>query len=468
MRKAAPGRASRKLVVQLVAFLASRATLLGVTLVAARVAGVEEYGSFALALVIFQAGLLLRDAGLGHALIVLRQESQDLTWPAFIGTVVIGIALALLMVLLGEPTAALLGLPQSAEQLGILALAFGIGSAGVASNASLEQQLRFHARAFIDVAAFGALGVASILLLLRGGGIDALAWGYVAHAVVQSAAAVALSPPWSHRVRGMPGVGGLFRYGGVLWMGALLAYLSTNADNAILGRLGGAAALGAYALSYTVGNTVTISLAQVLNRVALPYYARSSRDPIAVTSAIRAVVPLAVAAGTVPALIVIAVAPEVHSIVIGDDHNFIPLIVLSIYGVIRSLGMSLGTVLNGTRRASVATLASAINVGVMVLLIVPGYGIAGITGVAVGVLAAMALSTALLAFSIREVREAATFLLLPAAAVGTLSALVAVPPEPIPLVARLAAALGLAAVFIARGADLLQGEFWRSAGRTTS
>lgn len=466
MRDAASERASRKLLIQLMAFLASRATLLGVTLLAARIAGVEEYGSFALALVIFQAGLLLRDAGLGHALIVLRQESLDLTWPAFIGTVVLGSAFALSMGLLGEPTAAVLGLPQSADQLRILALAFGIGSLGVASNASLEQQLRFNARAVIDIAAFGMLGIVSIILLLGGVGVDALAWGYVAHATVQSAAALALSPPWSNRVRGMPGIGRLFRYGGVLWIGALLAYLSTNADNAILGRLGGAAALGAYALSYTVGNTVTISLSQVLNRVALPYYARSAGDRGAIGSAVRSVVPLSVAAGMVPALIVIAVAPEIRSVVIGDKFSFIPLIILAAYGVVRSLGMSLGTVLNATRRASVATVGSAINVAVMLLLIVPAHAVAGIVGVAAAVLAAMALSTALLANSIAEVRGAAGFLVLPALAVGALSLLVAAPPEPIPLAIRVGAGLGLAAVFVVRALALLRGDFWRAAGGT--
>lgn len=460
-----PEHASRKLYVQLFAFLASRATLLGVTLLAARLAGVEEYGAFALALVVFQAGLLLRDAGLGHALIVLRRDTPDLTWPAFIGTVALGAALAALLVILGEPLAAVLGLPQSADQLKILALAFGIGSVGVASNASLEQKLRFHARAMIDIAAFGALGIVSIVLLGLGAGVDALAWGYVAHAVVQSTVAIALSPPWSHRTSSMAGVGSLFRYGGVLWIGAFLAYLSTNADNAILGRLGGAAALGAYALSYTIGNTVTISLAQVLNRVALPYYARSAGDPEAMSSAIRSVVPLAVAAGMVPALIVIALAPEIRSVVIGDTFSFIPLIILASYGVVRSLGMSLGTVLNGSRRASRTTLASALNVAGMFLLIVPAHAAAGVVGVAAAVFVAMSLSTAILAISVRETRGAPQVVLLPALAITAMALMVAMPPEPIPLVGRLAAGIALAGVFMSQAFGLLQGDFWRTAGR---
>lgn len=460
-----PERASGKLAVQLGAFVVSRATLLATTVLTARFAGVEEYGGFALALVIFQAGLLLRDAGLGHALIVLRRGSVDLTWPAFVGTTALGIGFALLMATFRDPIAAVLGLPQSADELAILALAFGIGSLGVASNASLEQQLRFRARALIDVAAFGTLGLVSFGLLAAGWGVHALAWGYVGHGLVQSATALALTPPWRQRAAGMPGGGSLFRYGGVLWIGALLAYLSTNGDNALVGRLGGAAALGAYALSYTVGNTVTISLAQVLNRVALPYYARAAGNAGAISEAVRAIAPLAVFAGMVPALAVIALAPEIQAAVIGDGYGVVPIVALAAYGVVRSLGMSLGTVLNGTRRANIAALCSGVNVAIMFVLIAPAHGVAGISGVAVVVLIAMIVSTALLLRAVPEVDTHMGFIILPGLAIGGLAAAVILPSEPLPLVVRIGAGFILAGVFGWRGLDLLRGPFWRDAGR---
>ena len=464
MTNAAPGRALGSLFQQLAAFALSRAVLLGVTVAAAQAAGVEEYGSFALALVVFQAGLLLRDAGLGHALIVLRRDSGDLTWAVFLGTTAIGVALATFMATFSRPIASYAGLPEADEPLRILALAFGIGSLGVASNASLEQQLRFRARAVIDVAAFAALGVVSLGLLAAGAGAEALAWGHVAHAVTQTATAVALVRPWRHRSIALAGVGKLFRYGGLLWAGAFLAYISANADNAIVGRIGGAAALGAYALSYTLGNTVTISLAQVVNRVALPYYARASGDPSGIAEAIRAVVPLATAAAMVPAVGIIALAPEIRATVIGDEYSSIPIVALAVYGVVRGLGMSLGTVLNATRRARTATWYSGVNAVTMLALIVPAHALWGISGVAVAVLAAMAGSTAFMAGSVAEVRASGRFLAATLLVLLGLAAAVVVPDQPLPVALRGVVGLGLACAFAWRAMNLLRGAFWQRAG----
>ncbi len=114
MSNIARNGARGKLAVQLTALVVSRGVLLGATVAVARAAGVSDYGTFALALVIFQAGLLLRDAGLGQALIILGGDSHGLTWRAFIGISCVGALLALAMGIFAGPITNALGLPDSA------------------------------------------------------------------------------------------------------------------------------------------------------------------------------------------------------------------------------------------------------------------------------------------------------------------------------------------------------------------
>jgi O-antigen/teichoic acid export membrane protein len=443
----AANRPRDQLIVQFLALVASRGVLLGSSVIVARVAGVSDFGTFALALVVFQAGLLLRDGGLGQALIVLGGESHGLTWHAFLAISTAGILLAAGMATLAEPVTAALGVPAAAHQLGILSLAFGVGSFGVASNASLERQLRFRARALIDMAAFGTLGAVTVAGLMAGLGVTSLAWGYVGHGLVQSGAAMSLAPPWSARTHPRGNLWQFARYGGLLWASALLAYLSTNLDNASVARLGGAAAIGYYALAYTIGNTVTISLAQVLNRVALPYYARSASDPGAIGRALSAVLPLSVAAALIPAVLIMSVAPEIRTAFLAPSQSVVPLVALSAYGVVRSLGMSLGTALNGIREARVTTIGSALNVSLMAVGVVPAYAVAGPSGVALAVLIAMILSTAYLAVSVSRHRAGFRFVAWPTLAIIVLFVLVAVPSEAVPLAVRagFGAAVALAA-----------------------
>ena len=379
-----------KLAAQGTSFAISRGALLTATVLVARYAGVGEYGTFALGLVVFQAGLFLRDAGLGQALIVLGGEHAGLLWPAFIVTTLVGLLVALLMFLGADAITGLLRMPAAGRDLRILALAFGVGSLGVASMASLERSLRFGARAVIDVTAYlGLLGVTAIGLT-AGWGAEALAWGYVAQGACQALLGILLVQPWRDR-RAVP-IAAFLRYGGLLWLAALLAYLATNVDNASVGVLGGATSLGIYAFAYSVGSTVTISLAQVISRVALPYVSRDHLDTVAIARSVTVLVPLAVWASLAPAALIVAFAPEIMRIVEPGGTATFVLVLLAVYGVARSFGIISGTVLTGLRLARVALVAGVVNVGIMAVAVPPGFVVGGPAGAAAAVLLACVVS----------------------------------------------------------------------------
>jgi O-antigen/teichoic acid export membrane protein len=431
-------RPTRKFAAQAVALIASRGILLGATVAVARIAGIPDFGNFALALVVFQAGLLLRDAGLGQAVIILGGRDPALTWHAFLWVSGLGIALAGLMALAANPVLTLLGLPSGADHLRLLAIAFGVGSLGVVPNASLERNLRFEARAVIDVVAYGSLGVVAVGGAVGGLGITALALGYVAQGAVQATGGILLAPPWRFRGGATSALGTLARYGGILWASALLSYVATNVDNATVGRLGGAHPLGLYALSYTIGNTITISVAQVVNRVALPYYARARNDGQTGADVLRTVLPLSLAAAVVPAVLIIGFAPEIRTALFTADATLVPLVVLTAYGVVRTLGVTMGTAFNGMGLAKIQLRSSTINVVVLVCGVVPGYLLAGPAGVALTVLAAISLSAVYLARHLRTTFAATITFALPwAVAIAVIALAAAWPGGPLPLYVRM-------------------------------
>ena len=444
-------RPTGKIAALALAFGFSRGVLLLATVLTARTAGIEAYGVFALALVVFQAGILLRDAGLGQALIVLGGREHGLTLLAALLISAVGIALGLLMWLLAEPLTSILGLPDAAPVLGILALAFGIGSLGIASNATLERELRFVARSAIDILSYGTLGVVTAIGLAAGVGVESLAWGFVAQAILQAGLGIILAPPWRDRGGSLAGLGRLARYSTLLWAAAGLSYLAANIDNVLVARLAGATALGIYALSYTIGNTVTIGIAQVLNRVALPYYGRDHADDVALRRTVKTVIPLSVVLGAIPATVIIALSPEIGIAVFGPGVSVVPMTLLALYGVVRALGMSLGTALNGVGAARESVVGSLINVVFMIALIPTGLSIAGPAGVAAVVLAGITVGSVYLLFRVerridldlrREARLMTVGLVVAVAAALLAPSL----PIPIRLVLGAAAVLGLLAM----------------------
>lgn len=431
-------RPTSKILAQLTSHVATRAILLASTVIVARTVGVAGYGLFALGLVFYQAGLLLRDAGLGQALIILGGANARMTWRAFVAASVIGVCLAVLIASLSEAATALLGMPEAAPVLKVLALAFGIGSLGIASNATLERDLRFTARATVEVSSYVSLGVVTVAGLYLGWGAFALAWGYVAQGSVQAALAIALEPPWRHRAHGTMRLRSLVRYGGLLWGSAVLTYLVTNLDNVAVAALGGASAIGAYALSYTVGTMIAISLAQVLNRVALPYYARAV-DHAARLATFDSVVRLSTALAILAAAPVIVLAPEIRDQLLGPTASHVTLAILAAYGIVRAVGVAIGTALNGSGAARPVTLAAAMNTGLVAALVVPGYRIAGTIGVAIVVLVSLAGSIVLLRAAIHRHGASLAFLGTPAIGLTLLVLLVVGPLGPTPVIVRVAA-----------------------------
>jgi PST family polysaccharide transporter len=351
---------------------------------------------------VFQAGILLRDAGLGQALIILGGRERGLTLVAAIAIALFGVALALVMWLFAVPLTSIFGLSEAAPSLRILALAFAVGSFGIASNATLERELRFVARSGVDIISYSALGVVTVIGLSNGAGVESLAWGFVAQGMLQTVLGILLAPPWLDRGGSLAGLGRVARYSGLLWVSAGLSYLAANVDNVLVARLAGASALGVYALSYTIGNTVTIGIAQVLNRVALPYYGRDHDDSAAVERTIRSVVPLSVVLAAIPTTIIITLSPEIGTLVFGSGTSILPLTLLAVYGTVRALGMSLGTALNGVGAARQTVHGSLINVVMIALAIPVALSIAGPTGVAAVVLMGITVSSAYLAIIIER------------------------------------------------------------------
>jgi len=409
---------------QLAAFVASRAMLLGATIVVARVAGAAAYGSLAIGLVVLQAGIFIRDAGLGQGLVIVGQRRAGLTWPTFLAATSIGVVLAVVIISLADPLTNILGVPEAAEIVRLLGLAFGIGSAGVASSAALERTLRFVSRAWVDVAAYGALTVVTIALLASGFGAASLAWGYVAHAAVQTSLAVILSPPWADAGAPLRDVVALARYSGTLWVAAVLSYLAANLDNALVGRLGGAEALGIYALAYTIGNTVTIGFVQVVNRVALPYYGRASGEPGAARTLLKTVTLTSISFAALSAAVIAFLAPEISRSLFDTSIAIGPLIVLAGYGIVRAAGIVVGTALNGLGEARRTVASGAVNVACIALTLPAAFQVAGLTGAGAAVLAALALSIVVLLPSLSQRSGANPWRLLWPAALALLAGLV--------------------------------------------
>ena len=196
------------------------------------------------------------------------------------------------------------------------------------------------------------------------------------------------------------------------------------------------------------GNPLPRREGQVLNRVALPYYARAA-DVAAKRQTFASVVPLSTALAILGAAPVIALTPEIRDLLLGPDAPDAPLAILAAYGVARAVGVAIGTALNGSGAARVVTWGAALNTGLIAILVVPGYRVAGPSGVAVVVLVALVASIAAMRGATTRHCGSLAFLRTPIVGLAVLVLLIVGPVGEAPFVVRIAVG---AAVTIAAAA----------------
>jgi len=242
--------------------------LLGLAL--ARLLQPADLGLFAMATAVFGIVQLLRDFGVSAYL----QREPALTpqrFSACLGLLACTTALALLaLLLLAQPLSALLGQPDLAPLLQVLALGLPVSAFG-----SVMAALQLRELAAARIAKVSWLGVASqavvaLALSADGAGALGLAWAQVAATLACGLAYAGWRPthlPWRPAWQGW---GEVLRFGGASLFAGGLSSLHAAVPELLLGRLSALHQLGLLGRAQATVNLLQLVAGQALNFGALP------------------------------------------------------------------------------------------------------------------------------------------------------------------------------------------------------
>ncbi|PWD51940.1 lipopolysaccharide biosynthesis protein [Serinibacter arcticus] len=423
-----------------------------------------DYGLVSMVTAVAGVAMFLSDFGLSTASIQARTLDQFQRSNLFWLNAALGTLLALGVLALAAPLAALYGHPEVERVTQVLAGTYLLNALGAQFRAHAVRAMRFRALAAVDVisqvAAFGvALGLA-----LSGAGYWALVGQMVTLSVVTLVAVVVAARWWpglpNRRgdVRAMLGIG-------ASWMGTqVVTYASTNVDSIIIGSVAGAGPLGVYDRAYQIFRMPLLQIAAPMTRVAMPVLSRLNGTDRFEPYVRRAQTLLSSVLGG--AFLVAAGAAEpLMAIVLGPGWGESSTIfrVLAIGGAFQAIAYVYSWVFLARGRTGLqlrcTLVARAAMIGLMLL------GIAwGVIGVAWAVTAGLALSWAIMTFwAMPRLDVAVTPLLLAAfrpllVFVAALGAMLAVEPlvTEMAAAARLGVLLGVAVVVVALAVALVR------------
>jgi O-antigen/teichoic acid export membrane protein len=367
-------------------------------IILARLLSPREFGVFAVALLVIGLSANLAHCGIAPAIVQRPVLEERHLRVGFTLSVLFGLGAAALVWAAAPSIANFFQLPELTQVVRACCVVFALQGVSAVAEALAMRELRFRWLAGVDAVAFavGFTGVGPVLAWL-GFGVWALVGAHLVQNLIRAVVLVAGQPHPKRLLIERLAIGELLYFGGGFTVARICNYFATQADNLVVGRWLGAEALGLYTQAYQLMKTPAYLLGQILDRVLFPTMALVQLEQARLARAYRSGLSVC-AVLTMPASVVLTImAPEVVPVLLGPAWTgvVVPFQILALGMLFRTSYKIGDTIARATgavyRRAwRQAAYALAVFVGALT-----GQRW-GLTGVALGVLAAITLNFALM------------------------------------------------------------------------
>ncbi|RLQ84707.1 hypothetical protein D9V28_10420 [Mycetocola zhadangensis] len=376
-----------------------------VGIVLARLLAPEQFGVFAVALTVQTVLMTLADLGMSTDLI--RSESPREKAPTVATlALVAGAFLALGMALSAQSLADLLGSPEAGPVIAVMSASLFLAGAGVVPYAALQRAFAQKKLFGIAIADFVVGTSITIVLILLGWGVMALAIGRLAAQCVVLLLQYALSGEKVRLGFDRRLAPGILAFGVPVAGANMLSWALLNVDSVVISRFAGALSLGFYYLAFNVSNWPMSAIGQVVRSVSIPAFARlkSRGTDRSFSIALGPVWAVALLAG----LMIAVLAAPLIDVLYGSKWAVAAtvLVWLGMFGALRTVFDLAASFLLARGASRVTFIVQVVWIVALIPATLVGVNVAGIVGVGIAHLA-VALLVVCPAYGVALVRNGA-------------------------------------------------------------
>jgi O-antigen/teichoic acid export membrane protein len=375
------------------------------TIILARLLAPEDFGLFGIALLSLSTLEAFSRAGFQVALIQKRDNVESYLDTAWTVSAIRGTILFLILFFAAPLIAKFFDSPKASLVIRVIALYTlfsGFRNIGILF---FQKELEFNKEFFYELSATLAdLTVAiSLAFILRN--VWALVYGGLAGNFVRLFMSYLLHP-YRPRIKfEKEKFQDLFDFGKWLLGGGILVFLITQGDDIFVGKMLGVTALGFYQMAYLISNLPATEISHVMSHVTFPAYSILQQDVVALRNAYLKVLQLTTFLSIPFAGLILVLAPQLTKVFLGA--KWMPMTpalqALACWGIIRSIGATMGPVFQAIGKPQILTKMLLLAVILLALLIYPLSIKWGILGTSIAVVVAIFISTLLAAHMLIKV-----------------------------------------------------------------
>lgn len=357
-------------------------TRIGLTLVLARLLTPTDYGIASMALVVTAFAMIFADPALGSALIqrpVIDERDRSTVFWTSTG---LGVLLTAIGIASAGLVADLFGEPEVKELFVVTSLTFTIVALATVPRSLLARRLAYRALEVREMVSIVIGALVALAVALAGYG----PWAIVANMVAYSITSTLLNwilahwrPRFTYSQASLRNLGG---FGAKVFTASLISWGNVNLDKVLVGRVLGAASLGAYSLAFNVMFMPMTRITRPIQQVLSPAYSRIQHDTARLQTAWLRSKRISVAITSPVFLGLLVCAPDLVQFAFGSkwDAAIVPLQLLCIGGIAQSLGTFNWSVLQATGATGTLLRLNTLTSAVTWISIVAGlpWGISGV------------------------------------------------------------------------------------------
>jgi len=354
-------------------------------IILARILAPADFGVLAIGLLVISTMDLFRDLGFGTTLIYKKDDLKHTAANTAFILLPISASMLFLIAYFSAPYIAMFfDNPPIKPIIQVLALTFIISSFGTVPSMLLEKELEFKKKVIPEIVPIIGYAFVATWLATDGYGVWSLVYGQIVSAIL-TAGLIWLVSDWRPTFcfdRKIARV--LFDYGKHIMSASVLIFIITNIDDAIVGKILGAEALGFYTVAYTISNLPATQITHLISRVMFPIYSKIQDNKNALKDAYMKTL-FYVSMLSIPTSIgILIISPTFVPLVLGD--KWMPAIpalqILCFYGLFRSIAATTGSIFYSMGKPEILFKTSMIQLIIMIILmpfLVTKFGIIGMS-----------------------------------------------------------------------------------------
>lgn len=374
------------------AYFLGKIIVLITTAILARLLAKSDFGLVAVAVVAINYLSVLKDLGLGVALIQRKGDVQEAANTVFTINLFLGLALTAIVIPLAPFVAAYFHDPQVTPVLRWMGASFIVNALGSVHTNWLVRDLDYRRKLVPELGGALTKGVISIGMAYLGYGVWSLVFGQIAGALA-SLILVWIILPWRPRfVIDRNVAGSLMKFGASVTLIDIITQITDNIDYVIVGRFFGLVPLSVYTLAYRLPEMLLIGNLWVMGGVVFPAFSSIQDRPDDLRRGFLASVRVVELFAVPICLGLLIAADPIVRVVFGDQWlEAIPVLrVLAIYAWVYSLGYHVGGFYKAIGRPDILLRLSLLTLVIILPCLLLGARF-GLIGVATGHLVAVLL-----------------------------------------------------------------------------